>query len=173
MTTTTLVRLRHDEIHPDPDNLRQDVGDLTDLPASIAGVGLLQPMIVRQVDDKYILIAGVRRHTAIGRNIVDGVTDALDKFDCIKRAKVDDATSTASMIVENLHRSGLTPAEEYSGLMRLSAEHGWTTEQIATQTGIPLSTVKSRLSWAKLPPHCIASLMEGRWSVDAANMLSA
>ncbi len=67
MSTTTLKKLRVDEIHPSPHNLRLDVGDVSELAASIAGIGLLEPMRVRKNDDGYELIAGERRWTAIAR----------------------------------------------------------------------------------------------------------
>lgn len=159
VSSTSLKRLRHDEIHPSLNNLRVDVGDVDDLAASILGVGLLEPLVVRKGTDGFELIAGARRHAAIGKLIKARQVDKAALWDCIVRTGVDDAVQTAAMIVENLHRQGLSPIEEFHGLLRLANDHGWSTDQIATATGIPKTTVKQRLSWAKLPAEKLDKLI--------------
>lgn len=170
----TTKKLTHAQIHPSPHNLRTDVGDVSELAASIAGIGLLEPMIVRQNDDGFELIAGERRWTAIGLNISTGVTPADETFTCIVRSgkDADDATQTAAMIVENLHRAGLSPLEEFHGLARLAGEHAWTADQIAEQTGISLPVVKQRLKWMTLTDEQLEVVFKQGWGVEMATTIA-
>jgi ParB/RepB/Spo0J family partition protein len=170
--TTTLKKLTWDQIHASPNNLRKDVGDIGDLAESIAGIGLIQPMVVRKNEDGYELIAGERRWTAIGMLIRDKRVEADRVWDTLVRNDVDDPDQTAAMIVENLHRAGLTPVEELAGILRLQNQYSWTPKEIAVATGIPESTVKSRLKWAKLPDH-IVNAIGSNLSVGDANKLAS
>lgn len=155
----TLKQLTHDQIHPSDNNLRLTFDDLDELEDSIVGVGLQQALLVRKNADGFELIAGERRWRAIGRAIEKGRLPADYTISSIVRTGVDDAIQTAAMIVENLHRAGLAPTEEYAGIMRLANEHGWDAKEISRQTGIPLSTVKARMSWAKLPGDRLVELV--------------
>jgi ParB/RepB/Spo0J family partition protein len=128
-------------------------------------------MVVRKNEDGYELIAGERRWTAIGMLIRDKRVLPEALWDTLVRNDVDDPKQTAAMIVENLHRAGLTPVEELSGIVRLQSEYSWTAKEIALATGIPESTVKARLKWTKLPDHVINAIGSSI-SVGDANKLA-
>lgn len=156
---TQFKTLTHDQIHPSERNLRLTFDDLDELEDSIVGIGLLQAVSVRKNADGYELIAGERRWRAIGRAIEKGRLPADWGIKSLVETNVDDATQTAAMIVENLHRSGLAPTEEYAGIVRLANEYSWSPAEISRQTGIPVSTVKARLSWTKLPGDRLVELV--------------
>ncbi len=170
--TTTLKRLRHGEIQPSPNNPRGSAGDIDGLADSIAGVGLLQPMVVRKSGDVYELIAGERRWTAIGKLIDEDRVAEDASWDCMVHTKVDDATQQVGMIVENLHRQNLSHEEEFNGIVTLASTHAWTAEQIATQTGISIKSVKDRMAWMAFTDEQLAALFDKDIPVDSMTQLA-
>lgn len=175
--TLTLKRLTHSQIHPNPLNPRRDI-DTTDpkflaLVESIHAQGLLEPILVQKNDDGFVLVAGERRWTAIGTLIESGRCDPEWPIDTLIQPQHTDGDVVAQMLVENLQRSDLTPVEEMDGFVRLSAEYGWTTKEISAQTGVPESTVKSRVSWVKLPDHIVKRIGDGTMAITVANDLAA
>lgn len=131
-----------------PRNPRRDVGDVTDLAASITAVGILEPLIVAPNGrGKLILIAGHRRLAAARKAKLKWVP-------CLIRPDLDtDAKQLEAMLVENLHRADLSPVEEadaYQAMLDLPGK--LTQAQLATQVGQPVSRVRERLKVAKLDP---------------------
>ena len=111
-----------DVIQPSPHNPRHDMGNLDELVASLDAHGLLQPIVVRRVRDRYEIIAGHRRYEAAKR---------LEWTDI--PAVVRDETKQQAYIltlVENLQREDLTPKEEAVALETLVRERGWSTRQV-------------------------------------------
>ena len=145
----TLKQLRHDELHPSPNNTREKAGDVSDLADSIAGSGVIQPINARANDDGFEIITGFRRWTAIGKLIDDGRATPDDTWPVLVRKGADakDDVSQAANIVENLYRQDVSIREEFNGLARLAGVHGWTAEEIAEATGLSKSVVKERLRW--------------------------
>lgn len=154
-TETTLLHLRPEQIAQHPDNPRDDVGDVTDLAASIVEVGLLEPIVVVAAPDgtagkkhgfvEYLLIAGHRRLNACIAAHVSEIP-ALYRSDLDTRAKQIEA-----MLVENLHRVDLSPIEEANGYQLLIDITGLTQSKIAEHVGQPKTRVRDRLKLAKLP----------------------
>lgn len=171
----TLKHVTIDQVHPSPNNLRAEVGDVSELGRSIAGIGLQQPMRVRKNGDGYELIAGARRRAAILWAIDEGLLSDTDTWPIVIADKTgsSDEVQTAAMIVENLHRSGLTPIEEMHGYLRLANVHGWKLAEISIATGVPESTVKARLKWARLPDAQLERIAKGMLSITVANKLAA
>ena len=122
---------------------------LATLAASIAEVGVLQPVLVRPIGDEagqpvYELIAGERRWRAAKRIGLATVP-----------ALVRDATDLASMeqaVVENLHRRDLNPLEEAAAYQQLLEDFGLTHEQLAKRVGKSRTTVTNLLRLLQLPP---------------------
>src|SRR5689334_10496099 len=85
-----------DEIDPNPQQPRQAMGDLSELMASIAEKGIIEPLIVRQAGARYQIIAGERRYQA-------GVRVGLREVPVIVR-DVSDAEVMEIALVENLQR---------------------------------------------------------------------
>ena len=110
---------------------------LDELTESIRAYGLLQPVIVRPRDDRYMLIAGHRRFAAVQRLGWEQVP-----------AIVRDAESSDAFVlslVENLQRADLRPREEAAALEALLREREWSTRQVAAAIHRSASYVSRRL----------------------------
>lgn len=132
---------------PHTGNVRRDVGDVTELAASIAEVGVLEPLLVAPHPDQpgdYLVIAGHRRLAAAQLACVPAVP-CLVRTDLT--AWVDILTA---MLAENLHRSDLTPIEEAVAYEQLQLA-GLDTAAIAKRTGRGRRTVEQRLQLMGLP----------------------
>jgi ParB/RepB/Spo0J family partition protein len=149
-----------------PDNLRADVGDVSNLAESIRSVGLLEPLIVTggSLADEYLLVAGHRRKAAAAKA-------GLDTVPCIVRHYTE-AERTEVMLVENLHREGLDPIEEAHGYQRLT-ELGLSQRTIAERVGRTQPHVSKRLALLKIPEPAQARVIEGTLTLEAAADLAA
>ena len=119
-----------DQIRPSHQQVRTrfDAEPLGELAESIRRHGVLQPILVRRLNDGYELIAGERRWRAAR---LAGLTTvpAVVRFD-----DGDDAQLVLGLI-ENLQRTDLDPIEEAGGLRRLTEEFGLTHEEVAQKIG--------------------------------------
>ena len=153
-------------IRPNPYQPRKDFDEtaLDELAASIAQLGIIQPLTVRALSDGlYELISGERRLRASRRAGVKRVP-----------AYVREADTEAMLemaIVENVQREDLNPVEIALGYHRLMEEVGLTQEQVAEKVGKSRSTVANVLRLLKLPPRVLASLREGTLSSGHARTL--
>lgn len=144
MTDGKLLSLKVVDIIPNENQPRKtfDEYELSLLKDSIKENGILQPLIVRNVSGKYVLIAGERRLRA-------AKMAGLKKVPCIiKRA--DDLTADCFAIIENLLRRDLTVFEEAEGISRLINIYGLTQCEIAEKIGIAPSTISNKLRLLKL-----------------------
>jgi ParB family chromosome partitioning protein len=132
-----------EEITPNPDQPRQNLGDLTDLVASVREKGILEPLLVRKVGGRYQIIAGERRYRA-------AVDAGLDEIPCVVRDS-SDAEMMELALVENLQRKDLTPFEEADGLQVLADTYGYTHEMMADKLGKSRSSVTEILALAHMP----------------------
>ena len=125
---------------------RSNLGDLTELTASIRARGVLEPLLVRAVPGakKYQLIAGERRFHA-------AVEAGLEEVPCVEMAATDrEALELA--LVENLHRKDLSAFEEAEGYRSLVEKYRYTHEQVATAIGKSRTTVTESLKLLAIPP---------------------
>lgn len=138
-----LLQVPVDEIHPDPDQPRRDLGDLESLKASILEHGIIQPLVVSVgVPGRFDLIAGERRYTAakaLGLLTVPAVVRTLSQH---RRLELQ--------LVENLHRKDLDPFEEASTYRRLIDEFGLNQEELARRIGKSRVSINETLSLARL-----------------------
>ena len=132
---------------------------------SIREVGVLQPILVRPVDDGYELIAGERRWRAARRV-------GLQMIPALVR-ETDDATSLQHALVENLHRDGLNPLEEAAAYQQLIEDFGLTHEAVASQVGKSRTSVTNSLRLLQLPPSIQKLVHEGRLNMGQARALLA
>lgn len=146
-----------DEIKPAPDNLRQDIGDLTELVASIHAVGIIEPLVVDQNGE---ILAGHRRHAAAR-------AAGLAQVPVVVRAVSTAAEAAEIMLIENLQRAGLNPIEEGTGYARL-AEIGLTQREIAERVGCNQSHVSKRIKLAGLPAEARDLVVAGDLHIDMA-----
>src|SRR5438876_5871818 len=140
-TVLTLVPLG--EVRPNPDQPRHyfDEEKLAELAASIKAHGLLQPIVVRQAQGGFELIAGERRFRA-------AQLAGLDRLPALVR-EVEDPLETA--LIENLQREDLPPLEEAEGLATLIARHGYSHREVAELLGKSRPYVANILSLTRLP----------------------
>ena len=144
-STTHVGRLLPiDKLDPNPDQPRTEIGDLTELTASIQEKGVLEPLLVKPTNDgRWMIIAGERRWRA-------ATAARLEEVPCIEM-DVDDAAVAEIALIENMQRKDLTPWEEADGLRALSEKFGYTHEEVARKVGKSRSTVTEALSIAAIP----------------------
>jgi len=146
------------------DNLRRRVGEVRELAASIASVGIVEPLLVAPAgeDGRFVVVAGHRRLVAARRA-------GLAEVPCTVR-ELSEAERVEIMLVENLQRSDLTPIEEASGYFRL-VEHGMTHKQLAGRIGRSARHVAGRLALLELPKLAQDELHAGTLTVAEAQAL--
>jgi ParB family chromosome partitioning protein len=160
-----LLELEVSSISPNPNQprLHFDEESLSELAASIAQIGVLQPILVRQVGDAYELIAGERRWRAARRA-------GLAVIPAVVRP-TDDISSIEQALVENLHREDLTPLEEAAAYQQLVEDFEMTHEQVALRVGKSRSAISNTLRLLGLPPVVQRLLADGRLSAGHARAL--
>jgi ParB family chromosome partitioning protein len=154
------------ELVPNPNQPRVhfDEESLSDLSASIQAIGVLQPLLVRQMPDgTYQLIAGERRWRAAQRAGLLTVPAVVKT--------TDDMSSVEQALVENLHRQDLSPLEEASAFQQLIDDFGLTHDDVAKRVGKSRSSVTNTLRLLSLPPAIQALLADGRLSAGHAKAL--
>ena len=154
------------QIDPNPYQPRNrfDEESLAALTASIRELGVLQPILVRQVsDERYAIIAGERRWRAAKRA-------GLQFLPVIVR-QVNDELTLQHALVENLHRDDLNPLEEAAAYQQLVEDFDLTQEEVAHKVGKSRSAVANLLRLFQLPPQVQRLVAEGRVSAGHAKAL--
>lgn len=143
-----------------------DAASLEVLAASIAEIGVLQPILVRTTgSDTYELVAGERRWRAA--QVV-----GLATIPALVR-EVGDQGALEQAIVENLHRSDLNPLEEAAGYQHLIDEFGLTQDAVANRVGRSRSAVTNLLRLFQLAPAVQGLLADGELSAGHGRALLA
>ena len=132
-----------DQIDPNPDQPRQVMGDLSELMASIAEKGIIEPLIVRQRGGRYQIVAGERRYQA-------SVQVGVRELPVVIR-DVDDNEVMEVALVENIQRKDLSPFEEAEALHVLAERCGYTHEDLARRMGKSRTNVTESLALAQMP----------------------
>lgn len=131
------------DLDANPNQPRQQMGDLSDLTASIREKGVLEPILVRRHGGRYQIVAGERRYRA-------SIQAGLVEVPCV----VHDASDAEMMelaLLENLQRKDLTAFEEAEGLKALADNHGYTHERMAEMLGKSRSSITETLSLVGMP----------------------
>lgn len=120
----TLRELSTSEVVPNPNQPRQsfDEDELAELADSIRQNGILQPIVVREKDGAYQIVAGERRYQAACRA-------GLERVPVVVRSVSDDEVLQLALI-ENLQRSDLNPLEAAQGYQSLMEQNGLTQEEL-------------------------------------------
>jgi len=153
-------------VSPNPNQPRVhfDEETLSELSASIAEMGVLQPILVRPIGDgAFELIAGERRWRAAQRA-------GLTSIPAVVRM-TDDVSSVEQALVENLHRQDLTALEEAAAYQQLLDEFSLTHDQVATRVGKSRSAITNSLRLLGLPPVVQHLLADGQLSAGHARAL--
>lgn len=140
-----MVELIHrSKLEPHPDNPRKDLGDLTELAASIQRSGLLQNLTVVPHPDKpdmYRIIIGHRRFAA-------SELAGLEELPCAIE-DMSPADQVATMLAENMQRNDLTISDQVSGVQTM-LDLGENAVGISVKTGLSTTTIRKREKLAKL-----------------------
>jgi len=132
-----------DLLDPNPAQPRQVMGDLSELMASVAEKGVIEPLIVRQRGGRYQIIAGERRYHA-------AVQVGLRELPVVVR-EADDVEVMELALVENLQRKDLTAFEEAEALQQLAQRCRYTHEDMARKLGKSRTTITESLSLNNMP----------------------
>ena len=144
--------------HFDPEKLRE-------LADSITSTGLLQPIVVRPVQNRYEIVAGERRWRA-------AQLAELSDISCLVCDYTDEQALQAA-IVENISRSDLNPIEEAKAYQRLIDEFQYLHEEVAASVGKSRTAITNSLRLLKLAPRVqeyliSAQLTEGHGKILAS-----
>jgi ParB family transcriptional regulator, chromosome partitioning protein len=147
-----------EQITPNPrqPRARMDEERFAELVESVRRDGIVQPVLVRGVGDGWELIAGERRWRA-------AQAAGLPTVPALVR-EVDDRTSLALALVENIVRSDLDPVEQARGYARLQDEFGLSHAEVATAVGRSRTTVVNATRLLGLPDEVLAMLERGELS---------
>ena len=132
-------------IDPNPEQPRVEIGDLSELTASIKEKGVLEPLLVKpsRATGRWMIIAGERRWRA-------SKAAGLREVPCVEM-DVDDKSVAEIALIENMQRKDLTAWEEADGLAALCEKFGYTHDDVAKKVGKSRSTVTEALSIASIP----------------------
>jgi len=136
---------------------------IAELAQSIAGHGVLQPILVEPAGSRYRIIAGERRFRAARRA-------GLQRIPALVRTSTDDERLTLALI-ENIQREDLTPLEEARAYRRLIEVSGISQEDLAAQVGKHRSTIANSLRLLGLPVEVQDALTDGTISAGHARAL--
>jgi ParB family transcriptional regulator, chromosome partitioning protein len=138
---------------------------LDELARSIKSSGIIQPLVVRPVGNRYQLIAGERRWRAAQRA-------GLTKVAAIVR-EVPDELALEMTLVENIQREDLNAMEAARAFERLMDEFALTQDLVAERTGKDRATVANAIRLLKLEPTIQDWIEEGKLSAGAGRALLA
>ncbi|WP_114202344.1 ParB/RepB/Spo0J family partition protein [Janibacter anophelis] len=145
-------------LHPDPDNPRDDLGDIAELADSIREGGLLQPIVARQRAGQLIIVAGHRRLAAVQHL-------GWDSVDVVVTRDMRPDEVLAAMIIENGQRRDLDPIEEARAFARLKKLRGLTSVELGERIGRGQAFVDSRLRLLELPAEDQDKVRAGQMGV--------
>jgi ParB family chromosome partitioning protein len=150
-----LIQINVGLIDPNPFQPRRqfDPAEITALADSLRQHGMIQPVIVRSVGDRYQLIAGERRLRA-------GVEAHLSEIPA-RVMDLDDRRVTELAMVENLQREDLNAIEKAIAFRDYLKTYGGTQEALAKRLGVDRSTLSNLIRLLELPEEIQASVLDG------------
>lgn len=154
------------KIYANPNQPRKtfDKDSMNELAESIRLHGLIQPIIVNEMPDGYMIIAGERRFRACklcGMTQIDAI---VKKYSSRQVAEI--------AIIENLQREDLNPVEIAKGIKQLMEEYGLTQEKVAERLGKPRSVIANTVRILSLYPEVLDLVEKGKISFGHAKVLA-
>jgi ParB family chromosome partitioning protein len=140
-----------------------DEAELESMAESLKSFGLLQPVVVRQIGDRYQLVAGERRLRAA---VKAGWTDVP-----VHIIEADDRQVAEVAIVENLHRKDLNPLEKAASFQGYLEQYGCTQEELASRLKIDRSTIANLIRLLELPEPVQENVRQGKITQGHARAL--
>ena len=161
-----IVEISLDLIDPNPFQPRKsfDEEELRELAATIEKHGLIQPIAVRKVGDRYQIISGERRTRA--SRLANLATIKAQVYE-----ELDDAAMSEWALIENIQRVDLNPVEVSKSYQQLIDDHGYTHEDLAKIVGKSRSAITNSLRLLKLPQQVLIWIQEGKIAGGAARAL--
>jgi ParB family chromosome partitioning protein len=155
-----LNKIRPSALQPRKEFSEESLRELAD---SIREQGIVQPLIVRERDGSFELIAGERRWRAA--QLLN-----LPEVPVITR-EADDRSVLELALIENLQRENLNPIEEAHGYAQLAEQFHLTQEEISAKVGKSRAVVANAMRLLKLPATVLNFIREGRISVGHAKVI--
>jgi len=154
-----------EHIVPNQDQPRKDFSpdELNSLASSISETGIIQPILVRKINDIYEIVAGERRWRAAQIAKIHEVPVIIKELTDEEVVKIS--------IIENIQRVDLNPYEEASSYNQLIRDFGYTQEKVATSLGKSRSYIANSLRLLSLPESIIGFLKEGKLTSGHARSL--
>jgi len=161
-----LVNLRIDKIKSNPYQPRTKIDEekLLELSASIKEKGIIQPVVVRQVGEKFELVAGERRFMAVKRL-------GWEKIPAVIAGKLSKEEMLEFSLIENLQREDLNPIDAAKGYKRLLEECHLSQQQLAQKIGKNRSSVANTLRLLNLPKEVQKLISNGKLSEGHARAI--
>ncbi len=150
--------------NPQQPRLQFDETALQDLANSIKEKGVVQPIVVRRVDQEYELIAGERRLRATRMA-------GLSRIPAYVAEVADGSEALELALVENLQREDLNALEQAEGFHRLADQYGLTQEQISQRVGKSRAAVANTVRLLNLPADVQTSLRSGQITAGHARAI--
>ena len=138
---------------------------LNDLANSIKQHGIIQPLVVRRLGDKYEIIAGERRYKA---SQIAGLISVPAII-----TDIDDQSSAEVALVENVQRKDLSAIEEARSYKNILEQGNMTQEELAKRMGISQSSIANKLRLLNLADQVQEALLNGKISERHARSLLA
>ena len=161
-----IVEINVDLIDPNPFQPRKVFSDdeLVELAESIEQHGLIQPIAVRKVGNRYQLISGERRTRA-------SKLAGLPTIKAQVYENLDDKAMAEWALIENIQRVDLNPVEVAKSYQQLIDNHGYTHEDLSKIVSKSRSAITNALRLLKLPPQVLLWIEEGKIAGGAARAL--
>ena len=140
-----------------------DEDELSALSASIKTHGVLQPLVVRQVGDRFQLVAGERRLRAARAAGLDSVPVTVVDF--------NDQQALEAALIENIQRSDLNPIEKAMGFKDYLDRYHMTHEQLAGRLGLARPTITNLVALLELPSELQSAVRVGQLTTGHAKIL--
>ena len=152
-------------IDRNPDQPRKIFDDeaLAELAESIKNYGVIQPIIVKQVGDRYVIIAGERRWRA-------SRLAGLKTIPCVVKDYTEQEVSEIA-IIENLQREDLNPIESAKAIKSLIQQYNLTQDDVADKIGKSRPAVANTLRLLLLPESIIALVESNKLTAGHARAL--
>ena len=165
--TNAIIEVSVEDIIPNrfQPRLAFDEKALKDLAESIKIHGIIQPLVLRRLNDKFEIIAGERRYKA-------ACMAGLTKVPAIIK-EIDDNKSAEIAVVENLQRKNLTAIEEAQSYKKILDKGYITQEELAARMGVSQPTIANKLRLLNLSQEVQDALLENKISERHARSLLA
>ncbi len=144
--------------------------DVASLAASVAALGVLQPLLVRAKDDGYEIVAGQRRYLA-AKSLLRTTNEDVPRLPCVVLNANEDAVAIEASLAENIERLPMDEMDQHEAFMALRRK-GLGEDDIAVHFGISAQVVKRRLALAALIPDVRRLYRQGEIDAKTLHLLA-